>query len=48
MAPPARPEEESKEPTWGEVFKDFVGKAKGLPSDMARNHDHYIHGTRKR
>jgi len=34
-------------PTWGEVLKDFVGKARGLPADMARNHDHYIHGTRK-
>jgi hypothetical protein len=35
-------------PSWGEVLKDFVGKAQGLPADMARNHDHYIHGTRKR
>ena len=35
-------------PSWGDVLKDFVGKAKGLPPDMARNHDHYIHGTRKR
>ena len=35
-------------PTWGEVLKDFIGKAPGLPPDMARNHDHYIHGTRKR
>ena len=35
-------------PTWGEVLKDFIGKAKGLPADMARNHDHYIHGARKR
>ena len=26
----------------------LAGRAKGLPSDMARNHDHYIHGTRKR
>jgi len=23
----------------------LAGTAKGLPSDMARNHDHYIHGT---
>ncbi|MGH8247024.1 MAG: hypothetical protein ACREUU_11415 [Gammaproteobacteria bacterium] len=22
----------------------FAGKAKGLPDDMARNHDHYLHG----
>jgi hypothetical protein len=26
----------------------LAGRAKGLPPDMARNHDHYIHGTRKR
>jgi len=23
----------------------FAGLAKGLPPDMAKNHDHYIHGT---
>jgi hypothetical protein len=45
---PAPPQCESRQPTWGEVFKDFIGKANGLPSDMARNHDHYIHGARKR
>ncbi len=26
----------------------LAGSAQGLPSDMARNHDHYLHGTRKR
>ena len=26
----------------------LAGKAKGLPPDMAENHNHYIHGTRKR
>ncbi len=30
---------------WGTVFADLVGKAEGLPSDMARNHDHYLHGA---
>jgi hypothetical protein len=44
----APPDVEPQESTWGEVLKDFVGKAKGLPADMARNHDPYIHGTRKR
>ncbi len=34
-------------PTWGEVFKDVIGKAEGLPSDLARNHDHYLHGHPK-
>jgi hypothetical protein len=35
-------------PTWGEVFKDLIGAADGLPEDMAENHDHYIHGSPKR
>lgn len=35
-------------PTWGEVFKNLIGTAEGLPEDMADNHDHYIHGTSKR
>lgn len=26
----------------------YAGKAKGLPRDLARNHDHYLHGTPKR
>lgn len=26
----------------------LAGTVKDLPSDMARNHDHYIHGTPKR
>lgn len=24
------------------------GKARNLPSDLARNHDHYLHGTKRR
>jgi hypothetical protein len=24
---------------------EFAGQAPGLPRDMARNHDHYIHGA---
>lgn len=35
-------------PTWAEVFKDFIGKAEGLPSDSSINHDHYLHGAPKR
>lgn len=34
-------------PTWAEVFGDLIGSVEGLPSDMAENHDHYIHGTPK-
>ena len=25
----------------------YAGKAKGLPRDLARNHDHYLYGTPK-
>jgi hypothetical protein len=33
--------------TLGQRLMRFVGTAKGLPSDMARNHDHYLHGRPK-
>ena len=26
----------------------LAGTVKDMPADMARNHDHYIHGTRRR
>ena len=48
LAAPVPSQEDSAQPTWGEVLKDFAGKVKGLPPDMAQNHNHYIHGTRKR
>ena len=31
-----------------ERLKDVAGIVKGMPSDFARNHDHYIHGTPRR
>ena len=34
--------------TLGERLMRFAGSAKRLPRDMARNHDHYIHGTPKK
>ena len=30
-----------------EVLKDFIGVAEDLPTDLARNHDHYLYGTPK-
>lgn len=33
--------------TLGQRLKRFSGSAKGLPADMARNHDHYLHGRPK-
>ena len=37
--------EDERGPTLAERLKDVIGIAEGLPPDMARNHDHYIHGT---
>ena len=31
--------------TLGGWLMRYAGAVKGLPSDLARNHDHYIHGT---
>jgi len=33
--------------TLAERLKKIIGIAKGLPSDLAKNHNHYIHGTPK-
>jgi predicted DNA-binding antitoxin AbrB/MazE fold protein len=35
-------------PTLAERLKDFIGKAEGLPPDLAKNHDHYLHGQPKK
>jgi len=32
----------------GQRLKRFAGAVQGLPSDMARNHDHYLHGRPKK
>jgi len=31
----------------GQRLMKYAGKAEGLPTDLARNHDHYLHGTLK-
>ena len=41
-APPAAGE------TLAQRLLKFAGAAEGLPSDFARNHDHYVHGSRVR
>jgi hypothetical protein len=33
------------ESTLGARLMKFAGKLEGLPSDLARNHDHYLHET---
>jgi len=34
--------------TINDRLKDVIGKAEGLPSDFAKNHDHYLHGAAKK
>ena len=34
-------------PTLYDRLKPFVGAVQGLPPDLAKNHDHYLHGTAK-
>jgi len=38
----------SAETTLGQRLMKFAGTAKGLPSDLARNHDHYLYGMPKK
>jgi hypothetical protein len=45
VSPKAEPE---VIPTLNERFKDVIGILDELPSDMAENHDHYVHGAPKR
>ena len=34
--------------SWGEALLEVAGTARGLPNDLAQNHDHYLHGTPRR
>jgi hypothetical protein len=31
-----------------DTLLQFAGKAKGLPDDIASNHDHYLHGLNRK
>jgi hypothetical protein len=33
-----------RQPTLYDELEPIIGKAKGLPADAARNHDHYLYG----
>jgi hypothetical protein len=37
-------EEEPEPSLLVEQLMDWAGKGKDLPEDLARNHDHYLHG----
>jgi hypothetical protein len=45
---PGREPSEGQRPTLAERFADVIGTVPDLPSDMADQHDHYLHGTPKR
>jgi hypothetical protein len=36
--------EAADQPSIWQKLKKYSGVVRGLPKDMARNHDHYIHG----
>ena len=40
--------EPSSVASFGERYARYVGIADNLPSDLAENLDHYVHGTRKK
>jgi len=40
--------QEERVPTVAERLAPFIGRLKGLPSDLSANHDHYLYGTPKR
>ena len=40
--------DEKRIPTLAERLAPLIGSVKGLPSDLAENHDHYLHGTPKK
>jgi len=46
--PPAPAEDNREIPSLYERLKPFIGCLKGLPSDLARNHDNYAWGAPKR
>lgn len=49
IEPIAREESLSEEgPTLVEQFRDVIAAVPDLPSDMAEQHDHYLHGAPKR
>ena len=51
VLPLARQVDEDSEPAGASLYdrlKPVIGAAKGLPEDLAQNHDHYLHGRIKK
>ena len=44
IQPLARGSAATGQPTIWQKLRKYAGVVTGLPTDMARNHDHYIHG----
>ena len=40
--------EQSPEPTLADRLQRVIGMAEGLPTDLAEQHDHYLHGRPKK
>jgi len=43
-----QPKDAETGPTLNEQFSSIIGVIDDLPSDFARNHDHYLHGQPKK
>jgi len=43
-----QPAKDEEGPTLYERHKSFIGVVNDMPSDFARNHDHYLHGQPKK
>ncbi len=48
LPPAGKSASDESSPTLYDQLAPLVGAAKGLPSDLAKNHDHYLHGQPKR
>ena len=42
------PKTDGNASSWADEMLKLAGTAKGLPPDLARNHDHYLYGHPKR
>jgi hypothetical protein len=48
LVAPLTENEQRQQPSLFERYKSFIGKAEGLPADLAAQHDHYLYGTPKK
>ncbi len=48
VAPVKKRNRKRNTPDLTDKLLQWAGTCKGLPEDLARNHDHYLHGSPKR